>query len=500
MTCKAATLTALVIAVVLAATALWWSPLNQDEGWYLMAAQRVSEGQLPYRDFAFTQPPLFPLVYQGATPLVKTHGLLAGRMITLSFAILSFIPLSLVIRRLGPQNTVPLGLLLIVLFLGLNPSYLQFSSTVKTYALAGFLLSGAALFRVIGNGRDTGWPFLLCGICCGLAATTRLSLLVFPLPIAIHLVRRWRVTGWKPVILLAAGGVGSILLVMLPFLLQAPEAAWFGLREFHVGRVVENSLSVRAAFLIRWVRNSLPVILGLLMLWPIRKQLSTWSQELLAGSLLVTLIHLTAPFPYDEYQTVLLPVLALVVAGEIPPHLPESRLKTLPGWLLGLALLLTLTSPALESWFGGTRDRIWWPAKPHSDLAGLRQAADRIRELDPGGALILTPDTYLAIETGRNVPPGLEMGPFSYYPDFSTAKAQRLHVLNDQRLHDLIQTTPATVAALSGYGFTIRSPMLTPADPDSATVITSALMNRFTPAGTIEDFGQASTTLSLYTR
>ena len=47
-------------AAALAAVNVWFGPLNQDEGWYLLAAQNVSRGMTPYRDFLYTQGPVLP--------------------------------------------------------------------------------------------------------------------------------------------------------------------------------------------------------------------------------------------------------------------------------------------------------------------------------------------------------------------------------------------------------------------------------------------------------
>jgi hypothetical protein len=55
--------------VVLAAASVWLGGLNQDEGWYLYAAQLVRDGRMPYRDFFFTQGPLMPVVYSFLVPV-----------------------------------------------------------------------------------------------------------------------------------------------------------------------------------------------------------------------------------------------------------------------------------------------------------------------------------------------------------------------------------------------------------------------------------------------
>ena len=59
--------------------------------------------------------------------------------------------------------------------------------------------------------------------------------------------------------------------------------------------------------------------------------------------------------------------------------------------------------------------------------------------------MLLTQDLYLAVETGRKVPEGLEMGPFS--------------MLSDSGWRKLLTSAPCEIAALSqGYTFTIAPP------------------------------------------
>src|SRR5437868_3616475 len=56
-----------LVAAGLAALAVlgvcaWLGVVKFDEGWYIVSARLVGHGALPYRDFAFTQGPLFPYV------------------------------------------------------------------------------------------------------------------------------------------------------------------------------------------------------------------------------------------------------------------------------------------------------------------------------------------------------------------------------------------------------------------------------------------------------
>ena len=165
-----------------------------------------------------------------------------------------------------------------------------------------------------------------------------------------------------------------------------------------------------------------------------------------------------------------------------------------------LSLLSVAASPMLQHWFVGPRDRIWWPLKSETPLALLRRTGNTVREhLGPDG-LLLTQDTYLAVESGAHVPAGLELGPFSYYADWSPDKAAARHVLNRQGLRDVITSTPARVAAFSGYGLAIACPSVTELPPEAQALLWSDLLTRFDPLQEVPHFGQGATTLRILTR
>ncbi len=120
-----------------------------------------------------------------------------------------------------------------------------------------------------------------------------------------------------------------------------------------------------------------------------------------------------------------------------------------------------------------------------------------VRTLCAEGELLLTQDAYLAVEAGRCLPPGLEMGPFSYFPELSTERARALHVMNGERFEELLRTTPAPAAAFSGYGLTIASPGVERLDPTASDTLWAVVRERYDEVGTLSRFGQAHTTLTL---
>ena len=89
---------------MLGAASVWMGGLNQDEGWYLYAANLVAEGRVPYRDFFYTQGPLLPIVYSAFTWVWGSWGLLGARVFTLLLGAASVLFASALARRLAPQE------------------------------------------------------------------------------------------------------------------------------------------------------------------------------------------------------------------------------------------------------------------------------------------------------------------------------------------------------------------------------------------------------------
>ena len=78
-------LLSLFACVFLTVSAVWLGGLNQDEGWYLYAANLVAEGKMLYRDFFYTQGPLMPLIYSPFTFVWDFFGLAGARVFTSLF-------------------------------------------------------------------------------------------------------------------------------------------------------------------------------------------------------------------------------------------------------------------------------------------------------------------------------------------------------------------------------------------------------------------------------
>jgi len=168
--------------------------------------------------------------------------------------------------------------------------------------------------------------------------------------------------------------------------------------------------------------------------------------------------------------------------------------------VLVICAAAAFSSPLNQEWLIRGRDRIWWKFKAAPDLAVLQKVGAELREKLGEDGLLLTQDTYLAIEAGARVPHGMEMGPFSYYPDMPREQAEKLNLLNEEMLIEALTQARAPVAAFSGYGLTIRSPEIAELSSNDRKALRAILEVGYKKTAEFPDFGQAYTTLEIFER
>lgn len=509
---------AILATIILTAANIYLGELNQDEGWYLYAARLTAEGQMPYRDFAFTQGPTMPLIYAVFNPLIEKHGLLAGRWITAMLGLAAAAAGVLLAMRLAPERLRATAGLLALILAGVNVYQCYFCAVVKTYALAGFFLTMGFLALTEGLLHRRTWLLPVAGAGIVLAAGARTSAAI-ALPIVALLLLSLRRQQPRAAWLLFGGGAFfAAAILFVPFMAQAPEAFLFFAVKFHTmrqaGAGMAAQLIYKAGFISRLIQAYFVPAMLLLVLIMIRRPhfqspqkenaLPTNPASACLGKCIwltiiaVSLLHLLAPFPYDDYQVFLFPLSAAAIAAMAVRQLGDIAPIRLPAIMLAATICAALSSPINQDWFIRGRDRIWWRFKEETSLQKLRQTAQLIRNVSKPDDHLLTQDTYLAVETGLRVPHGMEMGQFCYFPSLNDEAAVRLNVLNRNGFEQLLRTTPATVAALSGYAFAISAPEIQPTSPQENNAFRQIIDERYAPWKQVGHFGQANTTLELF--
>ena len=480
---------ALFAFAVLGAAAVWMGGLNQDEGWYLYAAQLVSEGKVPYRDFFYTQGPLLPVVYSSFVWIWRTWGLLGARILTLSIGAcgLAF-AIALARRLVSPERRTAAGLI-VFMALGNNLYHLYYQAIPKTYALAAlFVMMGFYLLSVALEGRS--WIALAAAFSLAFAAGTRISLGALLVVVGLGLVFSRQ---WRPLIWFAVGGSLGLALVYGPFLLdQRALEGLMAAQRYHTARGGFDVVWTVGSFsrLVRWY---LPIFV-LVGLWFLSPAVSRADQGrrlvpnlALAGFLLVFAVQMLAPFPYEDYQVPVMGLLAVFAAVSTVARVPDAaHLKAKVLLVLGMTWACSFGSPLLEKWSTNGQDRFWSLKKDRFELAQLREVARQIEAVDPGGTELLTQDLYLAVETGRRVPAGLEMGPFA--------------MLTDAEWRTLLHAAPCRIAALSGYSFAINPPRCDERPMSEQMEYWNILKRNYNLVLKEENFGQNQTTLLVLKR
>jgi hypothetical protein len=531
------TVLAVGLSILLGAANLLMGSLNQDEGWYLYAAKQITEGHLIYRDFMFTQGPGLPYIYGVLFPVIEKFGVAGGRLITALFGLAAAGCAAWLAARSVSSKHWKAASLCAFILAGVNVYQSYFMVIVKTYALCAFFLTAGFVALSYTNGRRGATAAFWGGFLLALAACTRLSAGI-ALPIA-GLWLLWNRKKVFPLSWISFGlGGGFVLLIGLGiFFLLTPDNIKFALFDYHAGRSpgsLTQLVALKAGFISRFVQAYFVFTAGLLLTfalqrlkWPIRErgfeEMTLDSRPRLVELLreanaerspfersfisllwfcgaLITLVHFVAPFPYDDYQVIVYPLLAAALAVTLAPHCPQRQQLRAVFVILLLCTSAAFSSPLNQDWLIRSRDRIWWKFKATPDLIALQKAGAELREKLGDDGLLLTQDTYLAVEAGARVPHGMEMGPFCYYPDMPRAQAEKLNLLNQEMMVETLSQARAPVAALSGYGLTIRSPEITELSSNDWNALRAVLESGYKKAGEVLDFGQAHTTLEIFER
>lgn len=531
------TVVAVGLAILLSAANLFLGSLNQDEGWYLYAARQITEGKILYRDFMFTQGPTLPYVYGVLFPIIGKLGVAGGRLITALFGLAAAGCAAWLAARSTVSKHWKAASLAAFILAGVNVYQSYFTVIVKTYALCAFFLTAGFVALSYTNSRRGAMAAFWGGFLLALAACTRLSA-----GIALPVAGIWLLWNYKKVAPLAwvAFGLGGGFILLLglgTFFLMAPENTEFALFGYHAGRSpggLMQLLALKAGFISRFAQAYFVFFAGLLLTfalkrlqWPVRErgfeemtldsrprlmelvraanaESSSFARSFrsllwIAGSL-ITLVHLLAPFPYDDYQVIVYPLLTAALAVTLVPHCPERQQLRAVFAVLVICAAASFSSPVNQDWLIRGRDRIWWKFKETPDLRLLQKTAVQIRERIGDDGLLLTQDTYLAVEAGALVPHGMEMGPFCYYPDMSREQAEKLNLLNREMLVEILTQARAPVAAFSGYGLTIRSPEIEEISSNDWKALHDVLEKNYAKYGEVPNFGQAYTSLELFSR
>jgi len=376
-----------------------------DESFYTLAAREALEGRLPYRDFAYTQTPILPYL-NGALLSLTGFTMDAHRAINAVWGLLGLgVLVAFVRHRLGRWEPAILAGFL----LAASPRWMSLQAMAVWCGPAGAFLNvamAAALWRGGIWRRVAIFAFAgTVAIGCRLSCAPVVAVLFAGLALDAGGARRVALA------LAACLAVGALALA--PFIAAAPQNFFYHVWQYHMGAAFERNLQAQA---MQW--------------WTV----SPAGISVLAGGLL----GLARLVRAREWAAVVL--LAAGVAGVVTPMIPGSAW----GVYVAAGVPVGVAAGVVSFWCLGDERRsplrhVAWalPALalvaylpievPEGASTEVSQVARFLRS-EVGEGPVLTPATIVAVEAGREVIPGTEMGTFSAMRPDAGEEARRRHM------------------------------------------------------------------------
>ena len=424
---------ALAAAVHFASAAfhVYGGGMNPDEGFYAIAARAVMSGEVPYRDFGYTQTPLLPYV-NGPWLALTGYGLFEQRWLNGLWGALA---LAIAGRWVARQTKPLLGVAFVATF-SLSPAWMYFVHLGKTYAFTSLVVMAAtwAFVELAPGGKKRwllGWLGVL-GVGCRLPAAPFFAVLWLA---ALAEGGGWR---WRDRLSAGLGLTLAAALLLLPFYMLAPENSVFWALKFHTASVPQRAwhlgwIDVATLAPLCWAALVVTVSLAVM-----QRQLPRSRATVVGLAALAALAaNLIPTGVFEEYGTPFLLPLAGAVWCELAPLVsswsPTYR-AVLAGGLIAIhfAAAPLLTLDVTRAGRRGLISRWLPPNAPAFDPelpTHVAEARRIVAALLPPNQPLIGPNLILAAETGRPVPRKLRMGPFAMTMDFSPAEADRHHLL-----------------------------------------------------------------------
>lgn len=308
----------LLFAVLLGIAA--FRPIDHDEGQYVAAVALMRSG-LPFRDFAYLQTPLQPMLFAPLAWLCEGWLFLALRIVNALCAAGAAALLHDAVRRSGgSRRSAGIAAMALVT----SHAFLFAATVARNDALPLLLhMAGLALLiDALGKGRRPAL-FLLAGLLLGAAASAKISYGLPAVAIGLFALLNVRRFGLMGVLALAVGGIVGGLPTLILWAI-APDAAWFGIIDYSLKAPLEWQMLNQRAYMVETPLSALRLLrfLGqgsaLLALVAIgvvilrRSGKSSMTTGLLDYVILAGLIAAWLPRPiYVQYLVPLLPALFL---------------------------------------------------------------------------------------------------------------------------------------------------------------------------------------------
>ncbi len=444
----------LALAAALVAASLFRS-IDHDEGQYV-AAVALMRHSLPYRDFAYLQTPLQPLLFAPLAWACEGWLFPALRMVN---ALLAAAAIAVIAHAARAAEASPRGACLAALALATSHMALFAATVARNDALPLLLhIIGLWLFVPVAREGEAGSArrAMLAGLMLGAAASAKINYGLPAAAVGLFALLRWRILGIRVVLALVLGGLLGGLPTALLWSL-APDAARFGIIDYGLRAPVEWRTLNGQAFMLqaplsllrlaRFLAQGLGLIALIAILCAIVRKRRGREPVALLLDLMILAGLLAAWLPRPVYVQYLGPLLpALFIRFALLSDGPFWRGMAGQG-LIGLLMVAGMAQTVAD--VAGNAVRGVSPAL--ATAAEARAIGARVRAAGARGQIVtLSPERV--VDSGLALDPRLATGLFLFRTRsvLTAAEARAFHALTARNAFEgLDASRPAAI--LTGF-------------------------------------------------
>ena len=430
-----------------------FAQLNSDEGWYLYAARQVYQGQRPYQDFAFTQMPLVPYIY--GVGLLLWKSIYAGRLI--SFLI--FCTSVILIYQISKETFKPESFLWLLLIFTVYPDGFYFDTIVKTYSLT-FLFFVLSFYIWISNAKpEVKYPSLALILLLGIFV--RLTFAFYAMIIGIVAVLEiWKLKNRSRVYLISLVSCLPLLLWGASFLYPNPSLPLWNIYSYNAtihgmgfsSDALTNFFPHLRGFL-RYARPfrfiGIPLILSIFSSAYYASLGQNKKRNLFLAAvacLSFASLHFFGDSPLLEYYVPAIMFLVVISIWFLFSFTTiRSGINTLILWASRFTLGFIVVALITTGKFGIANYNLYEGTPPIRTLQAIAKA---VNQYYPGHPIFALEGLYIAIETNRDVLPGLSMAQFSIL-DMNTKELKEIHLVNTEMIADILKSPDTKILILT---------------------------------------------------
>ena len=446
---------------------LFHSVLSIDEGFYLASSKFFLEGMLPYRDFAFPQPPLFPVLN---ALMLKFIGfdLLGIRITSLLWNTVGVvIGYTLLVRKLDRKT----GILFLILIL-MSPGWLAYGAKGSNYPLPALMTMLATAVYSTRPGNVLNWTFFT--VFCAFAAATRYQTLGLLLPLSVVFLLQIPKRSSR----FLAVAIAALLLFLTLVLTSMGD--WESFRFWTIDYHLSTQLKIDIFQKVEEFRILSPVAILLLLFIAFKalKQKTERNTLITTGCFLFAFgINFFPKNAYGGYSTVFVPALVFYTCTQ-SSSVVRLLLNTTPGLLAAGFAASTITAFTVL-----LPHRV--PLTVFNTVVDTLEAQEVLKQVTKPEDQVVTVAPEIVIGAGRKLPAALAFGAFSITTSINPIEAKKLNYLTISRLLELIEdrnTKAIVLTTQPSLNFSISTPDMQQIQPKNREQIYSKIQDLFKPA------------------